>query len=77
MLFYKTISNYLKQERNLYNYLICRRKERFRWLVELETPKEIINLEIQLLSQPFYLYVIENILCKVEMQLYKTRETLI
>jgi hypothetical protein len=77
MLFYKTISNYLKQERNLYNHLICRRKERFRQLVELDAPKEIINLEIQLLLQPFHLHVLRNILYKAMMQVSKTREIII
>jgi hypothetical protein len=77
MLFYKTISNYLKREKQSYDSMMNRRRDRFIELIKLNAPKEIINLEIQLLLQPFHLHVLRNILYKAMMQVSKTREIII
>jgi hypothetical protein len=77
MLFYKTISNYLKREKQSYDSMMNRRRDRFIELIKLNAPKEIINLEIHLLLQPFHLHVLRNILYKVRMQVSKTREIII
>lgn len=54
---YKIIKDYIRKEKRNYEYVICRRKERFLLLIELDAPKELITAEIELLRQPFRYYI--------------------
>jgi len=76
-MFYKIVSNYIKEEKSNYDRVINRRKERFLELVELHAPKEIIIKEIDLLRQPFKYYIAKSIKDRVSMILGKSRSTIL
>jgi len=64
-MFIQAIKHYIRKEQNFYNHLISRRKERFLQLIELQSPKEIIIKEIELLRQPFLYYLRKKLQKKI------------
>lgn len=56
-MFIKAIENYIRREKNKYDHLLSRRKERFLLLIEYGAPKEILTMEIDLLRQSFEYYL--------------------
>jgi hypothetical protein len=64
---FKTIENYIRVEKNKYDYLLSRRKERFLLLIEYGAPKEILTIEIDLLRQSFQYYL----WCKIKKRIYR------
>jgi hypothetical protein len=68
---YKIINDYIKKEKINYEYVICRRKERFLLLIELDAPKELITQEIELLRQPFRFYIRKRFQKLVQRKIYE------
>lgn len=66
-MFIKTIENYIKSEKNKYDHLLSRRKERFLLLIEYGAPKELLTIEIDLLRQSFQYYL----WCKIKKRIYR------
>ena len=64
---FKTIENYIRIEKNKYNHLLSRRKERFFLLIEYGAPKELLTIEIDLLRQSFEYYL----WCKIKKRIYR------
>ena len=64
---FKTIENYIRIEKNKYNHLLSRRKERFLLLIEYGAPKELLTIEIDLLRQSFEYYL----WCKIKKRVYR------
>lgn len=57
MLFRKTPTNYLRKLEREYNRTMLRRKERLLYFLENDAPIEIIVREIELVRQPFHIFI--------------------
>jgi hypothetical protein len=72
MLFRKNPANYIRKVRRHYNNVMLRRKKRLLYFLENNTPIEIIVREIELVRQPFKVYLWNRIKADLEMWFRKT-----
>lgn len=75
MLFRKNPANYIRKVRRHYNNVRLRRKERLLYFLENNAPIEIIVREIELVRQPFKVYLWNRIKADLEMWFRKTSLT--
>lgn len=72
MLFRKNPANYIRKVRRHYNNVMLRRKKRLLYFLENNAPIEIIVREIELVRQPFKVYLWNRIKADLEMWFRKT-----
>jgi len=72
MLFRKNPANYIRKVRRHYNNVMLHRKKRLLYFLENNAPIEIIVREIELIRQPFKVYLWNRIKADLEMWFRKT-----
>ncbi len=72
MLFRKNPANYIRKVRRHYNNVMLRRKKRLLYFLENNASIEIIVREIELIRQPFKVYLWNRIKADLEMWFRKT-----